>query len=411
MVKPEDSALRSQKVTRGEQMLAMRKRRMAASPPVLRGGFRPFFLGAAGWGIIALGLWLCSLAGLVQLPTAILPAAWHRHEMLFGFVGSAVAGFLLTAIPNWTGRLPIAGKPLLGLFTLWLAARIAVLISAVIGIVPAALLDVGFYAVLTTVGAREVLAAKSRNIPMLLVVLLFALADLADYAGQAGLIADVGWQCAIALIIVLISIVGGRIIPSFTRNWMAKNDRGTPLPTQPGALDLLVIVGTVICLLFWLALPNNALTGLLLILAAALQLLRLSRWGGARTLKDPLVLILHIGYLWIPTGLLLLGLSIGGFDVPRSAAIHALTAGAMTTMILAVMTRATLGHTGRALKASYGTVVLYICVTVAAVLRVGASLGLGSYPLMVDISGLAWVGSFTLFLGIYGPMLWRPRAE
>ena len=149
-----------------------------------------------------------------------------------------------------------------------------------------------------------------------------------------------------------------------------------------------------ICLLFWLALPDNPLTGLLLILAAALQLLRLSRWGGARTLKDPLVPILHIGYLCILTGLLLLGLSIAGLDVPRSAAIHALTAGAMTTMILAVMTRATLGHTGRALKASDGTVVLYICVTAAALLRVGASLGLGSYPLLMDISGLAWVGSF-----------------
>jgi uncharacterized protein involved in response to NO len=411
MAKSKDSAPRPQKVTRGEQMLALRQRRMAASPAVLRGAFRPFFLGAAGWGIIALCLWLSSLAGLVQLPAAMLPVAWHRHEMLFGFVGSAVAGFLLTAIPNWTGRLPIAGKPLLALFSLWFAARIALLFSGFVGLVSAAFLDVGFYAVLTTVGAREVLAAKNRNVPIVAMALLFTLADAADYAGSAGLIADIGWEASIALVIIMISVIGGRIIPSFTRNWMAKQGQKTHLPTQPAALDILVIAGSVICLSVWLALPDNPLTGALLMLAAALQSLRLSRWGGARTMRDPLVLILHIGYLWIPIGLLLLGLSICGFDVPRSAAIHALTAGAMTTMILAVMTRATLGHTGRDLKANRGTVMLYICVTLAALLRVVASLGLGPYLPMLEISGAAWVASLILFLMIYGPMLWNAHAE
>src|SRR3954464_7021427 len=145
-------------------MLALRKRRMAAAHPFLRGGFRPFFFGAAMWGVIALALWLCSIGGLLQLPTRFDPVAWHRHEMLFGFVGAAIAGFLLTAIPNWTGRLPIAGKPLLALFGLWLAARVALLFSGIIGLMPAAALDVGFFAVLTTVGAREVLAAKNRNV-------------------------------------------------------------------------------------------------------------------------------------------------------------------------------------------------------------------------------------------------------
>jgi uncharacterized protein involved in response to NO len=392
-------------------MLALRKRRMAAAPPILRGGFRPFFFGAAAWGVIALALWLCSIAGLFQLPTALEPVAWHRHEMIFGFIGAAVAGFLLTAIPNWTGRLPIAGRPLLALFSLWAAARIGLLFSTVVGILPAAVLDVGFFATLTAVGAREVLAAKNRNVPIVVMALLFTLADAADYAGSEGLIRDVGWQAAIALVIIMISVIGGRIIPSFTRNWMAKQGEKERLPTQPAPLDVLVIAGTVICLLFWLMLPGNRLTGLLLIFAAALQLLRLSRWGGMRAVGDPLVLILHAGYAWIPIGLLLLGLSIGGFDVPRSAAVHALTAGAMTTMVLAVMTRATLGHTGRALKASGGTVALYTFVTMAAVLRVTATLGLGSYALLLDISGSAWIVALILFLAVYGPMLWQPRAE
>jgi uncharacterized protein involved in response to NO len=331
--------------------------------------------------------------------------------MLFGFVGAAVAGFLLTAIPNWTGRLPIAGKPLLLLFGLWAAARLAVLSSALVGFWPAALLDVGFFATLTAVGAREVLAAKNRNVPIVVMALLFTLADAADYAGSEGLIADIGWQAAISLVIIMISVIGGRIIPSFTRNWIAKQGERTRLPTQPAPLDLLVIVGTVISLLFWLALPNNRLTGSMLILAAALQSLRLSRWGGIRAVTDPLVLILHVGYAWIPIGLLLLGLSIAGFDVPRSAAVHALTAGAMTTMVLAVMTRATLGHTARALKANGGTVALYACVTLAALLRVVASLGLGSNLLLLEISGFAWLASLVLFIVIYGPMLWQPRLE
>lgn len=331
-------------VTRGEQMLALRKRRMAAAHPFLRGGFRPFFFGAALWGIIALALWPCSLAGLLQLPTRFDPVAWHRHEMLFGFVGAAVAGFFLTAIPNWTGRLPIARKPLLALFGLWAAARIALLLSGSIGLIPAIVLDVGFFATLTTVGAREVLAAKNRNLPVVAMALLFTCADAADYAANAGVIPDMAWQLAILLIVVLISIVGGRIIPSFTRNWLAKRGHRTGLPTQPAAFDLLVIAGTAICLLFWIFTPADRLTGVLLMLAAALQLLRLVRWAGWRTTSDPLVLILHIGYLWIPTGLLLLGLSILSAAVPRSAAVHALTAGAMTTMVLAVMTRATLGR-------------------------------------------------------------------
>ena len=399
-------------VTRGEQMLALRKRREGAAPPILRGGFRPFFFGAATWAIIAIALWLCTLAGEVGLPTAFEAVAWHRHEMLFGFVGAAVAGFLLTAIPNWTGRLPIAGTPLLGLFGLWATARLAVLVSARIGLWPAAIVDVGLFVSLALLAAREVLASNNRNVPIVGLVLLFGLADAADYAGAAGMVsADLGWQGAIALIIILISLIGGRIIPSFTRNWMAKQGMKRGLPTQPQRLDLLVIVSTALALLLWLGFPDNQLTGFALVLAGAAQFLRLSRWGGMRAVSDPLVLILHVGYAWIPIGLLLLGLSVGGFDVPRSAAIHALTAGAMTTMILAVMTRATLGHTGRALKASRATVVLYICVTVAALLRVAASLGLASYRLLLDISGFTWIAGLALFLAAYGPMLWQRRAE
>lgn len=165
MSEPADQHSTRSGVTRGEQMLALRKGRKAASHPFLRGDFRPFFFGAATWAVIAITLWLCELAGEVRLPSGFEATAWHRHEMLFGFVGAAVAGFLLTAIPNWTGRLPIAGKPLLALFGLWAAARLAVLFSSLIGLWPAAILDVGVFISLAMLTARELFASKNRNVP------------------------------------------------------------------------------------------------------------------------------------------------------------------------------------------------------------------------------------------------------
>src|SRR5688500_7887906 len=183
------AALEGQKLeTRGERMLALRRARMEASPPFLRGAFRPFFFGGALWAVVALTIWLLALAGFITIPSTFGALAWHRHEMLFGFVGAVIAGFLLTAIPNWTGRLPIAGPPLAMLVGLWLAARLAVLFSASIGMFAAAVLDVGFYLVIVFVGAREVLASKNRNLPVVGVVLLFAAANALDYVAAAGLI-------------------------------------------------------------------------------------------------------------------------------------------------------------------------------------------------------------------------------
>jgi uncharacterized protein involved in response to NO len=207
----------------------------------------------------------------------------------------------------------------------------------------------------------------------------------------------------------MISVIGGRIIPSFTRNWMAKRGIKHGLPTQPQALDLLVIASTALALLLWLGFPENRLAGFALLLASVAQLLRISRWGGARTFADPLVAILHMGYFWLPAGLFILGLSSAGWDVPRSAGIHALTAGAMTTMILAVMSRATLGHTARDLVASPATVASYGCVTLGALLRVAASLGLGDYSTMLDIAGMSWGAGMLLFVIAYAPILWSPR--
>ena len=398
-------------ITRGERMLALRKARMAATHPFFRGAFRPFFFGGAVWGLVALALWISSLAGAVVLPTAMDALAWHRHEMMFGFVGAVIAGFLLTAIPNWTGRLPIAGPPLASLVGLWFAARVAVLFSSVIGVVPAAVLDVGFYFMLAFLAAREVLAAKNRNLPVVGLVLLFGTANAVDHLGAAAVIenSELGWASAVSLVVLMISLIGGRIVPSFTRNWLVKRGMPEGLPSQPGRFDLAVIGATALALLFWIAGPAGWVTGGLLFTAAILQAVRLARWGGLRTVRNPIVLVLHVGYAWIPIGLALLAASTAGAAVARSVAVHALTAGAMATMILAVMTRASLGHTGRELRAGAATTAIYVLVTVGALLRVAAPLELMDYQRSIEVAGLAWGGALLLFLVAYGPVLWGPR--
>ncbi|HEY5711768.1 MAG TPA: NnrS family protein [Allosphingosinicella sp.] len=397
--------------TRGERMLALRRARIAASPPFLRGGFRPFFFLGAAWAAVALTLWMVALNDGIQPPSAFDALTWHRHEMLFGFVGAIVAGFLLTAIPNWTGRLPIAGWPLAALAALWASARLAVLFSASAGIAVAAILDVGFFFVLAALAGREVLAAKNRNLPVVVMVLLIGVADALDHAGAAALLpdADIGIRAVIAIVVMMISLIGGRLVPSFTRNWLMKQGLKQNLPGQPTRFDLTVLAASATALLAWTAAPDWPWTGWLLIGAGCAQALRLARWGGMRSVREPIVLILHVGYSWVPIGLLLLGGSILSPSIPRSAAIHALTGGAMATMILAVMTRAILGHTGRELKAGAGTVVLYALVTLGALLRVGTPLGLLQPAIGMMIAAIAWAGAFLLFLAVYGPILFRPR--
>lgn len=376
-------------------------------PAVLTGGFRPFFFGAAAWAFTALILWLLSLSGQVSLPILFEPLAWHRHEMLFGFVGAAIAGFLLTAVPNWTGRPPLTGLPLAGLFGLWLAARLAVLFSSHLGPALPAMLDAGFFFLLAVFVLKELVAAKNRNFPIVVLVSLFGIANLIDHAAAASLIeqTDIGGQAAIACVVMLLSLIGGRIIPTFTRNWLKSQGEPGKLPAQAGRFDLFVNAATLLSLAAWLA--DLRVSGALLLAAGALQSLRLSRWMGHRCAAEPLLLILHVGYLWLPFGLVLMAAFELGLAVPRSAGIHALTAGAMATMILAVMTRASLGHTGRPLKANTSTVTVFALVTVGAAFRVLAALALVEYTSGMRASAVAWAAAFLLFLLAFERVLLR----
>lgn len=382
-------------------------------PPLLRAGFRPFFLGGSLWALIVVVLWVCSLSGEVTLPTGFEPLAWHRHEMLFGYLGAVIAGFLMTAIPNWTGRLPLAGAPLARLAGVWLFARLAVLFSSATGLLFAAVLDVGFLMALVAVCAREVFAAKNRNAPIVFVVLLFAIASALDYAQAFGAAVPegLGWRAGFALVLILISLIGGRIIPSFTRNWLMKRGCKHGLPGQPNGYDKATIALTALALLAWCATPETPSTGWLLMLAGAAQAMRLGRWSGLRTVVDPLVFILHVGYAWLPIGLLLLGGSHFTPHILPTMGVHALAAGAMATMTLAVMTRATLGHTGRELRADAWTTAIYLLVTAGAVVRVCAPALPWDYMRMIEIGGSLWAGAFVLFVLTYGPKLLGTRPD
>lgn len=245
---------------------------------------------------------------------------------------------------------------------------------------------------------------------MPLIIGLFGCANLLDYLGHGKWVPlDLGINLGIALAVVLVSLIGGRIVPSFTRNWMQREQVDCKRPTQPNRFDHAVIFVTAASLLGWVIAGIGPCTAPLLLIAGLLQLLRLLRWSGWRTASSPIVLILHLAYLWIPAGLILLGSAGFGLPFSQSTGIHALTAGAMASMILAVMTRATLGHTGRALHADLLTKLCYVAIQFAAIVRVAASVWSDHFELLLHVAGGLWIAAFGLFSAAYGPKLVHQR--
>lgn len=380
-------------------------------PALFTQGFRPFFLAAGLWAAIALALWTYMLLTGWVVPSRFDPLTWHIHEMLFGFVTAAIAGFLLTAIPNWTGRLPVRGIPLALLAGLWLLGRIVCLVSAHVPAWIAIMADMSFPVFLVGVIAREIIAGKNwRNLVVVAPVSVLGIANLLMHleAHGVGVPPGLGWRLGLAAIILLVSIMAGRIVPSFTRNWLAKRP-GSALPASHGLIDKIALGSLHAGLIGWAFLSAFRAFGLLLLLGAAINLWRLLRWRGLATVAEPLLLVLHIGYAWLVLGAALLGLSVLGADVPLSGAIHALTAGAIGTMTLAVMTRATRGHVGRALSADRATVLIYALVSLAAITRIAAPIATTwMLPLLV-IAACLWIAAFLGFAISYGPMLLLPR--
>lgn len=375
--------------------------------------FRPFFLAASLWSAFALMLWIALFTTGATLPSRFDPLTWHVHAMLFGFVFAAVAGFMLTAIPNWTGRPPIRGGALGALVVVWLLGRIACLISELIPLWLAASVDLAFPLLLCAVVAREITLARNwRNLMMPVPIAVLAIADLMMHLEVASveLPAGLGWRLAIVAIIALITAIAGRIIPAFTRNWLVKRGHSV-LPASHGLTDRLALAKLHTGLLGWAFLPASRAVGGLLVLAAMLNLWRLARWRGLATGAEPLLAVLHVGYLWVVLGTILLGASLFTTAVPEAAAIHAFTAGTIGTMVLAVMTRVSRGHTGRSLEADRTTTIIYAAIILAGATRVAASFAVAYSMFLLQISALLWVASFLLFASAYGPILVLPRID
>ncbi|MBS0247854.1 MAG: NnrS family protein [Proteobacteria bacterium] len=386
---------------------ALERRRRYVGPALFSYGFRIFFLGAAVWAAAGILLWLPVYLGLLPFSTSFSALDWHIHEMLFGYAAAAIAGFLLTAIPNWTGRLPVNGVPLAALASLWLAGRIAMLVSSSLGPLVTAIADVSFLAALAVVCAREIVAGRNwRNLRVLVVVTVLLASNVFFHVENAvSGAADYSIRLALGAVIVLITLVGGRIVPSFTNNWLARNNPGR-LPTPFSRYDAATLALSVASLAAWVIAPAAAATGWAMLLVGSMQAVRLARWAGYRAAADPLVLVLHVAYAFMPLGFVLTGLSIVA-ALPASAGIHAWTAGAIGLMTLAVMTRASLGHTGHALQAGPATQAIYALVFTGAVLRIVAALS-GSLVLL-EGGGILWLGGFILFALSYGPILVRQR--
>jgi uncharacterized protein involved in response to NO len=389
------------------------RRKRDQGPALLLYAFRPMFLAAGSWAVTALALWLAAFFDMLQLPTRFDPLSWHVHEMLFGFVMAAVAGFLLTAIPNWTGRLPVRGTCLAFLAILWLLGRTACLISAEVPGWLAAAIDLAFPVTLLAVAACEITSGKNwRNLTMTALLAVFILSDLLMHleALNVPVPARLGWRLGIAAPIILISVIGGRIIPSFTRNWLVKR-KSQRLPAPASPFDTACVSALALAFILWAFLPGYAATGALLVAAALLNAARLSRWAGLGTWPEKLLFILHVGYGWLVLGTALLGLSVFDIGVPSSSAIHALTAGAVAVMILAMMPRVTLGHTGRDLIANRATVIAFVLLHAAAVARVCASWHTALVAALLVLAGALWIAAFVLFELVYAPMLLTRRSE
>ncbi len=374
-------------------------------------GFRPFFLGGAAWAAVAMVLWVGELSGAWSFAGSYGAVAWHAHALLFGYVSAIVAGFLLTTIPNWTGRLPVRGGPLMALFLLWLAGRVALLCVDRIGLVAAMAIDASFLIVFALVILREIVAGRNwRNLKTVLLVLMLAAANVGFHWEVLRTGApDVAIRAGTAAIIGLIMLIGGRVTPSFTRNWLARQG-AAHLPASFGRFDILALIVSGLALALWLFAPDAKSTGVILLTAGAIQAARLWRWAGLSARHEPLVLVLHLGYLFVPIGFVLVGVSILWPDVvPTTDALHAWTVGAVAMMTLAMMTRATLGHTGRDLVAGPLTRLIYGAILIAALCRLAAPFAPDVTMMLLSIAGLGWILGFAGFVLVFGPMLLRPR--
>ena len=376
-------------------------------------GFRPFFLLVGLYAVIAMLIWMTvNIAGIQPIGTST-SYLWHAHEMLFGFVGAAIAGFLLTAVPSWTGQRGFSGWPLIILVTVWLGGRLILPFYGHLPSVFIAMVDLAFFPVLGLMLTPSLIRGKSRNLVFLLFLLALFSTNLIFHIALTQndvVFASYGLLFGINIVLLIIAIIGGRIVPAFTLSAIRRTDDSFVIMPFP-ALDKAAIVSILLVLIIDLLWPYSTIAGWMALVAALIHAVRLARWKTLRSLGEAIVWVLHFGYAWVVIGLALKGVFLLTGAIFSAAWLHAITTGAFATMILGVMTRAALGHTGRPLIAPPLIVVSYVLITLAALVRVSGPVFPEVYFYTIAVSGVLWITAFLLFLVVYTPILTGPRAD
>jgi uncharacterized protein involved in response to NO len=383
--------------------------------PLLRLGFRPFFLSGAIFGVVAVILWLLMYRGVINFSPLGGGYWWHIHEMIFGFGCAIIAGFLLTAVQNWTGSPGAKGNTLLALFVLWLAGRIVTLVPDLLGVNLSSVIDLIFLPAVAYVLAKPIVAAKQyRNLFFVPLLALFTLANLemhlsiyypstfnTVFAGYAG----------VMLVTFLMSVMAGRVAPMFTANG-TKTAKATPLPWLDKVTNGSLALAMVSLLLQPIIGFSEFFFGILLIIASVFQTMRWIRWRPWITLNVPLLWSIHAAMKFICFGLFVLGASYLIPEIPSNHAWHLLTIGGMGGLILAMISRVSLGHTGRPLTPPKSMTIAYIFISLAALVRTFGPWALPEKTLLfIDLSGALWVGAFIIFIIGYAPMLMNARKD
>lgn len=383
--------------------------RKGFSAPLWVSAFRPFYLLGAAYGPLLMLAWLGAYAGIWQVPVDDwLFLAWHGHEMLFGFAAAIISGIVMTALPSWAGTEEVTGKRLAMLVGLWLAGRLAMIFP--LPLVLAAVVDCALFPVIAAVLLPQLLRVRNRYYLLLLPVLatLFA-ANVVFHAGRIAVDAALtgfGLRLAIHAIVVLYVLKGGVLTPIFTGNALREKRRADDIPFIMW-LDVLAVATVVALAISDLAKLPAVWTGAAALAACAVHMLRLVRWRGWLITDIPLLWVMHLGYAWLVVALGLKAVAELGGTLPEMIWVHAFTVGSLGMMMLGLMTRVVLRHTGRPLRLPPAMVIAYLMVLVAAVLRV-AVMGWGLDNAYLFASAVLWMAPFAIYLALFGAMLWSP---
>ena len=387
---------------------------MPKTHPFMSYAFRPFFLLNGFFAVVVISIWLMALHGTGPASVPATMLYWHGHEMVVGFAMAAMAGFVLTAVATWTDRPPLQGKLLGVLVFSWLLGRLAMMAATRLPYWLLASADTIFPFLLFLLVAREVVGSRSRrNYPVVGITLVLAVLNLLYHLGTLRILPGMdrlALYFLIHLILLMITVIAGRIIPNFTANWLRARGHER-LPENHPLTDGITVVATIATGVSVSLTPFGPVTGILAMVAALSHAVRLARWRGLATTSEPLLFVLHVAYLWLPVGFALTALAAFGLVFPPSAALHALTMGAIGNMILAVTSRVALAHTGRSLHAPRLIVISYAILNAAVVARVLSPLNPGLTIEMIDLSALGWIVTFAIFTAVYWPVLTRPRVD